>query len=189
MLEMNRIFFGLKLEDEINTKLAEYCENCKKRLKNQTIKWIIPSKFHITLHFLGNASQEQIMSLRQAVKPIAERFPEFQTTLAYIDLFPPKHSHIIAAYFKLSNELAELHYNLKQIISHLDMKVEERPYLPHLSLARFESKKTLNWQRENLNITAKFHGLVLFRSINGVYQELDQWNFLKLELDNPISHS
>jgi LigT like Phosphoesterase len=54
------------------------------------VRWVHPEALHITVHFFGNITDEQVGSGLQAVMPVADDTPPLPAGLDGLGTFPPR---------------------------------------------------------------------------------------------------
>ncbi len=94
--------------------------------------------WHVTLHFLGNQPTDLLERLIGAIDELAPGLGVPGTfPLARMGLFPhPTHGNLIAAEGPVTAAMAEWHRGLAGCLEELGLTVENRPWRPHISLAR-----------------------------------------------------
>jgi len=101
-------------------------------------KWVRPENLHITLKFLGRTPPEKLDALRQVLTEV--RSPD-STKLNFLGLgfFPhDRRPRVLWAGMEASANLKPLAEGVDQAAHRLGFPLEERPFTPHLTLARFE---------------------------------------------------
>jgi 2'-5' RNA ligase len=101
------------------------------------ITWVTADRLHVTVRFIGHVDADKADVIRHALAPRIERDP-FELTVAGVGTFPPKGPpRVVWAGVADGRQL------LTGIAEHVDERLsgvgfapEERPYNPHLTLAR-----------------------------------------------------
>ncbi|NML61515.1 RNA 2',3'-cyclic phosphodiesterase [Massilia sp. RP-1-19] len=88
-------------------------------------------RLHMTLHFLGSVSQSRISELREA---LAVPFAPFELEFGEQKLW--RHGVAVMEPSTAPAQLVQLHADLGDALTRLDMQVEERAFKPHVTLAR-----------------------------------------------------
>lgn len=129
-----RLFFALDISHENKQQIADWCNQCLPDL----VKPVAVDNFHITLSFLGQVTQKQQQHLESFVDNlVSQHKPITENTLQlnHLGLFQkPK-----VLYLGLENTpkwLEQLAHQLKQEVLTLNIFQENRPYCPHLTVAR-----------------------------------------------------
>jgi 2'-5' RNA ligase len=135
---MKRIFIAIKVNP--GEKLERMISDIKSLLRSERIKWVDPGNNHLTLVFLGDTPESRIGQLSATIGNICSRFPEFGFNLAGTGVFrnysDPK---VIWAGINTSGQLEKLQSFITSGIKSIDFRVEERPFKPHLTIARIKS--------------------------------------------------
>ncbi len=172
---MLRLFTGI----EIASPVRERIENVLRRLRPAApLQWARDENLHITTTFIGFWPEERVGELTEALGgvPLAE---PFEIAVADVGFFPNAQTpRVLMIPVKPSPPLAELATLTAQAMEALGIAREERPYTPHITLARIRRGTRLQnlrdaIVRQNMNFgtfqTREFH---LYRSVNGVYTKL-----------------
>jgi len=83
---MHRIFIAVNLPENIKKRLADYAS----KWPELPVRWTKKDNLHITLKFLGNLSDNEIMKVCQDTKEFAKNKKPFTITLNKINYGPPK---------------------------------------------------------------------------------------------------
>lgn len=133
-----RTFFGIKIQDDILHSTKLLVKNLKTHRAMKKIRWIPSPNWHITLYFLGNASDEQLQQLDELTQPIAKQMSEFEIETNGILMLPKKTPRILSLSVKLNEQLAELYHALNQNIITCGFEEDTRPFLPHITIGRWK---------------------------------------------------
>ena len=101
------------------------------------LRWTPVANIHLTLHFLGNLDPVRQAAVRSRLNdPIATA--PFDLTLGDLGTFPPAGSPRILwiAVREGRQELAAIHHELGVRLRAAGATIEDRPFSPHLTLAR-----------------------------------------------------
>ncbi len=126
-----RLFFALWPDDDVRLQIVE---NLRKldldRNKNRLVS---NNNLHLTLHFVGNVSITKMKCLDwQARQVIAEKF---DLSLDYSGYFK-KPKVLWLGCRTVPRALIDLQQNLGREIAECEYTPEERPYSPHVTVAR-----------------------------------------------------
>ncbi|MFX0087387.1 MAG: RNA 2',3'-cyclic phosphodiesterase [Candidatus Hodarchaeota archaeon] len=143
---MVRSFICVEITDqEITSVLNNYINELKMVKGVRTVK---SSQLHLTLKFLGEISEKQLVSVQDSIKEI--KFPSFEIALEKFGVFPNiNRIRVIWVGISDGNEkLKELAHLIEESLQPLGFFKEKRPFSPHLTLARVkylksDEKKTL----------------------------------------------
>lgn len=131
-----RLFAAVPVPDSIRKTIAA------KQQRWQTLapfrKWTHPDDLHITLVFIGQTEPTQIPSLIHHIRLAASGQPPFTLSLHSIGSFgrPQKPSILWIGVEGDLDRLNRLQRELHNNISQLGFPLDQRPYSPHLTVAR-----------------------------------------------------
>lgn len=133
-----RLFFAIELTDKIRVELAKLIEQLHGQIPSRIIRWTALENMHITARFIGPSTPEQITSLLTNVTEALKETRQFNLQLGNLRLFPSaSHARILSVTIAPSPELFQLATVIEKAVVHSGFPAEKRPYLPHLSIARF----------------------------------------------------
>ena len=128
-----RIFIGIDLDDEIRTKIARFLEGVRGFAPDA--RWVRPESLHITLKFIGEQKTEQVEAVSKRLQRVEGSAIEIR--LGGHGFFPTaKAPRVFWIGIQAGPELAELAVNVDAGVAELGIPREERPFSPHLTLAR-----------------------------------------------------
>ncbi len=97
--------------------------------------WAKPNNAHITLNFLGEISQADMMDIGLVLGKI--KSPNFELSLDSVGVFGnAKRPRILWAGVRASEELKFLQQKTTAALNRFGLKLEERRFRPHVTLAR-----------------------------------------------------
>jgi 2'-5' RNA ligase len=173
-----RTFIGIPVASAIQSQLdhwldlrTQFCHThqiqppAKERL-------VAKENRHLTLHFLGDLTEEQRQQLELNLKVQLSDIPSFDLMLDQLSHFPDAKSPILAATGRATSELQQLHQTTAEAIeqSGLSRLLSHKPYRPHITLIRAKGKaapeeNTLLQQLEKSDIQLPVNEVVLYESI------------------------
>jgi 2'-5' RNA ligase len=127
-----RLFIAAELPPEIRTALGEV----QRDLKPSTIhaRWGAPDSIHITLKFLGEVVEERIKQIDGALQGLT--WQPFTVTVRGVGFFPrPRSPRVLWAGLE-APALAALAQQIDARMERAGFDREERPFRPHVTLAR-----------------------------------------------------
>jgi 2'-5' RNA ligase len=136
-----RAFIALKPPPQWDEALQDLQKKLKTNLSSDAIRWIPVEQIHLTLRFLGYITNPVAEKLRLILDKVAKSSPFFVLHFDGLGCFPRvKDPRIIWAGLKCDNTaLAELHQNLTAATKDIGEPPEDRPFKPHLTLARVKN--------------------------------------------------
>jgi RNA 2',3'-cyclic 3'-phosphodiesterase len=134
---MKRIFIALKVEAGAN--LLKMMSSFKDRLNRESVNWTNPGNIHITLAFLGDTDESLITQLVSMLNDHCSGTGEFELILkgagVFRNLSDPR---IIWTGIEPSHKVMHLNTLIIDGLKDLNIKFEERPFKPHLTLGRIK---------------------------------------------------
>ena len=139
-----RAFLAIELPAEILGEIGRF-QGHLQRLVHGELRWVRPEGIHLTLKFFGSIAEEAVPAIAAVVEKVAARARPFSLAVGGIGVFPDKRRPRVL-WVGMSGDverLAGFQQQLEEALMALDYPVEERPFRPHLTLARFRSPKDL----------------------------------------------
>lgn len=169
MNPQKRLFFALWPDDLTRQKCLKVVQGIDK----QSIRLIEPANLHVTLLFMGHVSVEQEQSIRQEASKIV--VPKL--TLCFNQLSYWKKPGILClTTTEIGTDLTALVSGLTRAAKKLDIRVDDRPYKPHVTLAK---KARNSWVQEFEPITWLSTSFYLIESTThgdgSEYRIIEQW--------------
>lgn len=125
-----RLFIGIPLAASVTEQLAHLCARCEQ--PGDGLRWSSPASWHITLQFLGTTTELQYACLVERLeKLIAAPVPIRIEGLDFFD-----RAGVFFVGVPLSPQLTSLQQSVTIATSHCGFVPEDRPYHPHITLAR-----------------------------------------------------
>ena len=139
-------------------------------------KWLRTDKLHCTLVFLGNPTPEQLAARIPAITALARDHGPFQLRLQGAGTFVTARAPSVL-WLGVTGEVERL------TALHLDalarLGLEERPFVPHVTLARTQLAGGFDALSAQLNgfVSGDFRveGLSLYESTSEVYRVIQSW--------------
>jgi 2'-5' RNA ligase len=135
--EQIRSFVAIELTDEAKKALARLRRELE-RDEHRFIKWVDPGGIHLTLKFLGNIPSKRVTEITEAMKEAAQGISPFRLEIAGLGAFPSlKQARVLwVGVGGQLDKLSTLQQEIDSALAALGFGREERPFVPHLTLAR-----------------------------------------------------
>ena len=135
--EQIRSFIAIELPEEAKKGLARLRKELE-RDEHKFVKWVDPAGIHLTLKFLGNIPSKQVAEITEAMKKASQGISLFHLEISGLGAFPSLRQ---ARVFWVGvggemDQLSRLQQNIDSALAALGFAKEERPFVPHLTLAR-----------------------------------------------------
>jgi 2'-5' RNA ligase len=135
---MKRIFIAIKVDPSNN--LAEIMSSLKSELNNERIKWTDPENIHITLLFLGDTEETKIGEISTLLKDRCSGTGEFELIIKGLGVFKNLNDPtVIWTGIVPSMKLDQLNESIVNGVRNIGIKVDIRPFKPHITLGRIKS--------------------------------------------------
>lgn len=131
-----RLFVALEIPSEVRENLAALLETLRAISKEP--RWTQPGNLHLTLKFLGEVPETKLDGIRTALAQIRSEQP-VNVEFRGLGFFPnEKHPRVFWAGIEASTNLRKLAGDIEGALERMGIPREQRPFAPHLTLARFE---------------------------------------------------
>ena len=138
--EKLRAFLAVALSESMLQEAQQFVAHIQSF--NPKFRYIPKDNWHLTLHFLGSIDAAQLPKLKDALQAAFEKASPFELQLRGSGGFPPgKRHHLL--WLGVDGELETLNhiYHLEEdVLSAHSIKVEDRPFHPHITIARCKEK-------------------------------------------------
>ena len=131
-----RLFIALEIPVAVRENLAALLKSLQ-AISPET-GWVRPENLHLTLKFIGEVCETKLAAIRSALATVRSDRP---VTLRFrgLGFFPDeKHPRVFWAGIEASSNLRALASDIERATEKLGIQRKQRPFSPHLTLARFE---------------------------------------------------
>lgn len=131
-----RLFVALEIPSTVRDNLADLLKSL--RAVSPQTRWVRPENLHVTLKFIGEVPETKLAPIRATLAQVRS---DQSVTLDFrgLGFFPSeKHPRVFWAGIEALPNLITLAGNIEQAMETLGIAGEQRPFSPHLTLARFE---------------------------------------------------
>lgn len=126
-----RIFIAIELPDQVRSMLA--------RLRRELpgARWLPAEQLHLTMAFLGELDQSSVNRLTDQLSKL--QLPDFALHFSAIGCFPDqRQARVLWIGVQPEPLLTKLARSIQQTIVSCEIPLEQRPFSPHITLARFK---------------------------------------------------
>jgi RNA 2',3'-cyclic 3'-phosphodiesterase len=128
-----RIFIGIDLDPEVRTRIERFIEGVEGFAPDA--RWARPESLHITLKFLGEQPPERVEAITERLRRVESS--AFEIRGGGYGFFPTaKAPRVFWIGIHAGPQLAKLAESIDTTVAEVGIPPEERPYSPHLTLAR-----------------------------------------------------
>lgn len=143
-----RVFVALDIPEDVRRALGEFITRLAPL--GRGARWARAESLHVTLKFIGEAPDEKVPAIRDALVGIPAMAPvemRFRGTGFFPDARRPR---VFWAGIEAGPELVALAEAVEAALEPLGIPRERREFRPHLTLARFKSDEGLAVLRDEL---------------------------------------
>jgi RNA 2',3'-cyclic 3'-phosphodiesterase len=136
-----RVFCAVELPPQVRARAADHAARLRDRSTKVRASWPRADNLHLTLKFLGEIAQARVEALSNAASRAARSIQPFDLTLEGAGAFPPRGSPRVLwlGINDSSGGLVKLQSQLEDECEAAGFAREERPFHPHLTLARIRA--------------------------------------------------
>jgi 2'-5' RNA ligase len=132
-----RIFAALDIPPVARQLVAEYTAELSRRFPNEPVRWERSEKLHITLKFAGHIGSDELKRLTDAVRSAAASTMPFEVTIEGTGAFQKLKRPVVLWLGLKGDEMGSIASHIAGLTSE-DPNEQERPFKPHLTLARIK---------------------------------------------------
>ena len=128
-----RIFIGIDLDPEVRARIERFLEGVEGFAPDA--RWMRPESLHITLKFIGEQPPERVEGMTERLRRVESG--AFEIRVGGYGFFPTaKAPRVFWIGIDAGPQLAELAESIDIATAELGIPREDRPFSPHLTLAR-----------------------------------------------------
>ena len=139
-----RLFVAIGLPTPIAEALAQSARSLIQPSSDKKIRWTPPANMHVTLSFLGQVHEARLDIILQALATIRAR--RLQLRLSGFSTF--ERAGVLYADVKPSRALVAVAGQVAAAMEAVGFPREDRPYAPHITLARTRDRLRLRSDAE-----------------------------------------
>src|ERR1700680_2322918 len=140
-----RIFIGIDLDPEVRKRIERFLEGVEGFAPEA--RWVRPESLHITLKFIGEQTPERMEAITERLRRVEGSALEIRA--GGYGFFPTaKAPRVFWIGIHAGPPLAELAAGIDVATAALVIPREDRPYSPHLTLARAGAGRRLSSAKE-----------------------------------------
>jgi len=130
-----RLFVAIQIPADIRSAFAAFLKELAALAPR--VKWVRAENLHVTLKFLGNTDPAKLAPLQKVLASVHSPEP-VALDFHGLGFFPSeKRPRVFWAGMESSPNLKSLAQDVDRAVHQLGFPLEDRPFAPHLTLARF----------------------------------------------------
>ena len=136
-----RTFIAVDLDKAVRKRTIGLQETLMKT--GTEVKWVEPENLHVSLLFLGEVEDREVVNVCRAVEEVAQKHPSFPMSVETAGCFPnPRRPRVLwVGIGEGAKSLCAIHDALEIPLLDLGYRREERKYSPHITLGRVKSDR------------------------------------------------
>lgn len=144
-----RAFIAIDIPTSIQDRLSEVIAGLQAHDHTRAIRWVAARNIHLTLKFLGEVSHANLELLTKILETEALKHQPFDFTVGGLGAFPSlRRPRVIWVGVQAPPALLTLQRGVEAETIRLGYAAEERPFSPHLTLARISHNATPDHVRQ-----------------------------------------
>lgn len=130
-----RLFIAVNLPADVREGIWEAAESLREM--DFPVRWIVPESLHLTLKFLGDVAEPDVVGVESGLETAVVGAKPFILPIAGFGAFPsPRRPRVVWVGCEGVPPLELLQHRLEQEMATLGFEVEGRPFRPHITLGR-----------------------------------------------------
>ena len=136
-----RTFIAVDLDKAVRNRTIVLQETLMKA--GTEVKWVEPENLHVSLLFLGEVGDREVVDVCRVVEEVAKEHPSFLMSVETAGCFPnPRRPRVLwVGVGEGTQPLCAIHDALETPLLELGYRREERKYSPHITLGRVKSDR------------------------------------------------
>lgn len=143
-----RCFLAIDLEDSIKEDFLKVQDEFK--MIDSNVKYVESENLHLTLKFFGDLDEDEIKSLKLAIKEVLNNFKSFDVNISSVGAFPNSNYIKVIWVGVKSKYLLKLQKDLDKEFELLGFK-KEKNHVSHITIGRVRGSKKINDLKNKIN--------------------------------------
>jgi 2'-5' RNA ligase len=144
-----RAFIALEFPESLQSAIHRQTARLREAAGSSAARWVRPQNLHLTLKFLGDVPASNIEFINQALAVEAAKVRCFHLKVGGLGAFPSmKRARVVWVGIQGPAELAALQQSIEKATARLGYAAEERPFSPHLTIARIRQSASIAEQQQ-----------------------------------------
>lgn len=154
---MKRVFIAIDIP--LESGVVKQINTLKSEFINEKIKWVKPHQYHITIQFLGNVENSDILHINESLVKVTGNLSGFSLELTEFGVFKNfKNPRVLWIGFKPCEELVKLKNAVEEEMTKFGFEKSDKSFSPHLTIARI---KTLRQGEKLKELINSYNGITL----------------------------
>lgn len=143
---MHRLFLAINFSDDVKNTLGDFTTKIKPRYEVMRPSWVDPRSYHLTLHFFGEMDDAGRSAVAAGLDSLAGKIAAPRLNAESLGYLPSARTpRVLHLGFSLLPEgaLDPVIAAARRLAAEVGAERETRPWLAHLTLARFKGQCAL----------------------------------------------
>jgi len=139
-----RVFIAIDIDEQIRKALDSLQNELRSKvdIKKSDVKWVRPEAIHLTLKFLGEINDQQVVDVCNITRDVARRHKSFELDVESVGYFGGRSARVLwVGAGQNSDNLLQLQNNLDEQLALAGWPKETRKFAGHLTLCRVRNSK------------------------------------------------
>ncbi len=139
-----RVFIAIDIDEQIRKALGSLQNELQSKvdIKRSDAKWVNPDRIHLTLKFLGEIKDEQVVDVCNITKEVAGRHESFELDVESVGYFGGRSARVLwVGTGQGCENMLQLQSDLEQQLALAGWPKETRKFSGHLTLCRVRNSK------------------------------------------------
>jgi 2'-5' RNA ligase len=139
-----RCFIAIDIDEQIRKSLSNLQNELRGKadFKKSDVKWVRPEAIHLTLKFLGEIRDEQVVDVCNITKDVASRHKSFELDVKSVGHFGGRSARVLwVGAGQDCDNLLQLQKDLEQQLDLAGWPREGRKFSAHLTLCRIRNSR------------------------------------------------
>jgi len=132
-----RVFIAVDIGEAVAASLGGLQDEIRGLFgdRRRGVKWVDPDLIHLTLKFLGEINDEQVVEVCKVVEDVTGQFSEFDVSVEKVGSFG-RPARVVWIGTEESEQLCRLQGDLDTRFAEIGFAPDEKKFVPHLTLCR-----------------------------------------------------
>lgn len=139
-----RCFIAINIDEQIRKNLSDLQNELQRKVdvRKSDVKWVNPENTHLTLKFLGEIKDDQIVEVCNATADVASRHRRFNLDVRSVGYFGGRSARVLwIGIGENCEDILKLHDDLERQLEQAGWPREGRKFSAHLTLCRIRNSK------------------------------------------------
>lgn len=154
---MIRAFIAIDFPTPIRQKIKQLSDELQTQTPPDALKWVSAENMHLTLRFLGELPEPTINEIKTRLKNSPFAVPPFKISFKGLGMYPNiRQPRVIWLGITNTEPLRQIYRDIQQSLESINVPPDNKPFSPHLTLARLRRHVTKEQAQQVGNRLSQF---------------------------------